>query len=403
MYARNSATGYGWVAQWLHWVIAALIITQFVLGQLAEAAEEAHQPVRQLALLANHKSVGMTVLLLAIIRIGWRWTSTVPALPSSTPRWQAQASRIAHWLLYLLIFALPVSGWLMSSASAYTVSWFNLFELPDLVSPSEPLKETLLSLHHLLATTLFAVAVVHVLAALKHQFFDRDDVLRRMLSGASAAAFIVVLAGVVWASTDVGGSGGQQAPPSPPSAGAAPESAGPSRPPQDSQVAAWAVDYSASYIRFRAEQAGASFEGQWPDWHATIRFQPDALATSSAHVEIDVATVSTGDRERDETLVAADWFAAGEFPTASFSCSDFVANGDGTFTANGNLTIKNLTKAVQLVFSVAQSAAGDRWLLDGSTRLDRLALGLGSGEWADPTWVGQFVDVQVHVEAAVQP
>ena len=185
MTAKNTSTTYGWVAQWLHWIIAALVVTQFVLGQLAEATDA---PVRQLALLANHKSVGITVLLLAVLRLCWRAGSTQPVLPVRMPPWQVYASKITHWLLYGLIFALPISGWLMSSASAYSVSWFNLVELPDLVSPNEALKDVLISVHHLLATTLFLVASVHLLAAIKHHFVDHDDVLKRMLSTANGSA-----------------------------------------------------------------------------------------------------------------------------------------------------------------------------------------------------------------------
>jgi len=406
MYARNSEAGYGWVAQWLHWVIAALIITQFVLAQLAEAAGDEHRSVRQLGLLANHKSVGITVLMLAIVRLCWRWGSTVPSLPRAMPRWQVQASRVSHGLLYLLILALPMSGWLMSSASAYSVSWFNLFQLPDLIGASEPLKAQLLETHHLLATALFAVASLHVLAALKHHFLDRNDVLRRMLSATSAGAFVVILAAAVWATSGVGA----EAPPPAPMPLAAAQTAGPlepgePKPPtaEQSEIAPWDIDYPASYIRFRAEQAGASFDGSWPDWHATVRFLPDRLPASSAEVEIHVAAVSTGDRDRDETILSADWFAAADFPTASFSCHDFAANADGTFTANAQLTIRDLTTPVSLNFTLATNAAGDRRILDGSTRLDRLAMQLGRGEWVSTTWVGQFVDVQVHVEARLQP
>jgi cytochrome b561 len=97
------------------------------------------------------------------------------------PRWQHAASRLTHAAFYLLLFAMPVSGWLMSSASNYPVSWFGLLQLPDFVRPDEGLKDLLEDVHETLAKALIALAVLHVVAALKHQFIDRDGLLMRML------------------------------------------------------------------------------------------------------------------------------------------------------------------------------------------------------------------------------
>ncbi|MGI9286799.1 MAG: cytochrome b/b6 domain-containing protein [Pseudomonadales bacterium] len=198
MVFKNSPSSYAWPAQLLHWSVAALIVTQFILGKLAERAEDNEAKMAQLVLLANHKSVGITILMLALLRVGWRLLSPPPALPSTMPDWQILASKVSHCLLYLLIFTLPVTGWLMSSASAYTVSWFNLFELPDLVSPSKELKQTLQDVHHLLAEALFVVAALHIAAALKHHYFDKDDILKRMISPASLGVFAFLLTATLW-------------------------------------------------------------------------------------------------------------------------------------------------------------------------------------------------------------
>jgi cytochrome b561 len=97
------------------------------------------------------------------------------------PGWQRLAAQINHWALYALLFAMPLTGWMMSSASNYPVSWFGLAQLPDLVAPDRSLKELLEEVHELLAIVLIALALLHVAAALKHQFFDRDGLLFRML------------------------------------------------------------------------------------------------------------------------------------------------------------------------------------------------------------------------------
>lgn len=162
----------------LHWLVAALIVGQFVL---AEWAEGLPLGIEKLQVLANHKSFGITILALAVLRLVWRLVARPPALPSSVPRWQQRASAATHWALYGLIFALPLSGWAFSSAANFPVSWFNLFELPNLVAPDEQLAEQIEDVHELLGKVLFVLALVHVAAALKHQFMDRDGVLLRML------------------------------------------------------------------------------------------------------------------------------------------------------------------------------------------------------------------------------
>lgn len=176
---RNSAERYGGITQLFHWIIVALIITQFVL---INQAEDLPRGIQQIAIIARHKSVGMTVLMLASLRIVWRWVAgAVPAMPDQAPSWQRYAARISHIALYALLFALPLSGWMMSSARNFPVSWFGLFTFPDLVGPNRPLFDALHETHEVLATSLFVIAILHALAALKHHFIDGDGVLRRML------------------------------------------------------------------------------------------------------------------------------------------------------------------------------------------------------------------------------
>jgi len=99
------------------------------------------------------------------------------------PRWQLAAARLNHWALYAILFAMPITGWLMSSASNIPVSWFGLVQLPDFVEPDRGLKETFEEVHESLAYVLYALAGLHVAAALKHQFVDKDGLIFRMLPG----------------------------------------------------------------------------------------------------------------------------------------------------------------------------------------------------------------------------
>jgi cytochrome b561 len=178
MHLKNSEDRYGVVAQLLHWAIVALIIVQFVL---AEKAEELPLGSAKIATLAQHKSFGMTILLLAVARLIWRLMNPVPKTPSAMPRWQRAAAHASHVGLYALLFATPLLGWTMSSARNFPVSWFGLFTFPDLVGPNRPLYDFLHETHEIAAKLIFGLAVLHAAAALKHHFIDKDNVLRRML------------------------------------------------------------------------------------------------------------------------------------------------------------------------------------------------------------------------------
>lgn len=178
MQLRNDQERYGAIAQLFHWVIVALIITQFVLASKADPLPLGPAKV---AVLAQHKSFGMTIFALAVLRLLWRFFNPVPAMPQGTPRWQRIGAHLSHGALYALIMITPLFGWMMSSARNFPVSWFGVFTFPDLVKPDRARYELFHEVHEILAFTLAGIAVLHVAAALKHHFFDRDNVLRRML------------------------------------------------------------------------------------------------------------------------------------------------------------------------------------------------------------------------------
>lgn len=132
-----------------------------------------------------HKWVGMTILALAALRTAWRLTHPAPRLLPMAA-WQRRTAHAFHGLLYLLMFALPVSGWAYSNATGYPIVYLGLLRLPNLLSRNKELATKLVTVHEALGWTLFAILVLHILAALKHHFVDRDDTLRRMLRWRSA-------------------------------------------------------------------------------------------------------------------------------------------------------------------------------------------------------------------------
>jgi cytochrome b561 len=255
------------VAKYLHWSIAALVVLQLVLAKLAENAVT---PLGESTLLANHKSVGITIFALAIARLFWRVRQGAPR-SLSMPPWQATASRISHWSMYVLILLLPVSGWLKSSASASSVSWFNLVSLPNLVAAEPGLRETLESVHSALAYLLFLIAFIHIAAALKHSLFDKNAAIARITSAGSLVLFALLIAAGIAALT---GAGTNSSASKPGMRGNAeitqPTSAEP-------EIIAWNIDYESSYIRYVAEQAGAEINGEWQDWRADLQFDASNL------------------------------------------------------------------------------------------------------------------------------
>jgi cytochrome b561 len=165
-------------AVWLHWLIAALIACGFTLGAYMV---DLHMSPRKLRLYSYHKWIGITILALALIRLGWRLTHRPPP-DVPMPRWQLRAAQTTHYLLYALLLLTPLFGWMYSSASGYPVVYLKLWQLPDLVHKNPDLAKVLVEIHGFLAWTILWIVLLHVAAALKHHFIDRDDTLRRMLA-----------------------------------------------------------------------------------------------------------------------------------------------------------------------------------------------------------------------------
>jgi len=161
----------------LHWLIAALIVSAFALGTVM--TDMRISPTK-LQYYSYHKWLGITVLGLVAIRLLTRLFTHAPTYPASMSAWQAKAADAAHVFLYVLMFAVPLSGYFYTSAAGYPVVYLGLVQLPTFIAPDPALKSSLKELHELLTNVILAVVVLHVLAALKHQFIDKDGLLRRM-------------------------------------------------------------------------------------------------------------------------------------------------------------------------------------------------------------------------------
>lgn len=177
MEIKNSKDRYGIIAISFHWIIALLII-----GLLAVGIYMVYLPIglEKIKLYGWHKEFGILVLMLVALRVAWRLSNIVPFLPSHIPSWQKLAARTVHFLLYVLMLAMPITGWLLSSAAGFPVSFFGLFILPDILSPNEDSRFLLTETHKWLGYGFIALIGLHAAAAFYHYFIFRDNIFRRM-------------------------------------------------------------------------------------------------------------------------------------------------------------------------------------------------------------------------------
>jgi cytochrome b561 len=178
MQLRNSLNRYGAVAQSLHWIVVVLVVLQFASALIAD---DMPFGVAKALIMVRHKSIGVTILVLATLRLLWRLANPVPALPATLKPYERGLAHITHTLLYVCLFAMPITGWIMTAAKNFPFRWFGLFSWPMPIAPDKALGETMQTTHSALAVTLAAVVTLHILAALKHHFVLKDNVLKRML------------------------------------------------------------------------------------------------------------------------------------------------------------------------------------------------------------------------------
>jgi cytochrome b561/polyisoprenoid-binding protein YceI len=331
----TDSTAYTRTAISLHWLIALLVFAGWGLGVYMHDLPASPDKARYYGW---HKSIGVTVFLLALLRVAWRATHAPPPLPASVPAWQASASRVSHALLYLLILVIPLTGWLMSSAKGFQTLYFGVLPIPDLLGKDEPLGKLLERVHILLAFTLAGLVGLHLAAALKHHFVDRDAVLRRMLPVLLAALLL----------------------------GALPASS---------------VDLARSEVTATFRQLNVPVSGRFDSFRGSVRFDPRRTEATSARIEVDTASFDLGDADYNQEVRGTAWFDSARHPRASFVSSRVTPAGPGRFSAAGTLTFKGRAQPLEVPFTVR---AGDgRRVFEGQFTLSRKAYGVGDPQWDD--------------------
>lgn len=178
---KNTRQRYGVVAITLHWLMMILLVGLVVLGLYMVSLPEVGFDTVKIVLILYHKNFGVLALFLGLLRLAWRLGNVLPRLVAHLPHWQKVAARFVHLCFYAVMFALPMTGWLMSSAADIPVSFFGLFTLPDLISPSDYRFRLFVEVHKWLGYLLIGLFLLHSGAALRHHFIIRDDTLKKML------------------------------------------------------------------------------------------------------------------------------------------------------------------------------------------------------------------------------
>jgi len=384
------AARYTAVAVVLHWAIAAAILLNLPLGWwMHEAIEDPDGSARAIAAFQLHKSVGLTVLALSLLRLAWRLAHRPPALPEAMRRWEQVAARALHWAFYALMVALPLSGWLYASTQwredgplSVPTLWFGLFEVPhlfglDTLRPAvrSELAHGLEEVHEALAWSMAGLLVLHVAAAVKHRYVERDFVLASMRPWRGLAVAGLTLAAV-----------------------AALHFAPPRLTAQAGDIrgvpGGWLVD-PASEIAFTGVHAGVPFRGRFTRWQADLRFTPLGATLFTIAATVETASASDGVPLHDGTLPQEDWFDVERYPYARFVATRVAPRPGGGHAVEGALTIKDRVIPVPPLDLVLAEHA---MTIHGRFTIDRADANLGMD--SDPT--GEYVSRRIEVEVSVR-
>lgn len=395
----NTATRYGTLARFFHWSIALLILAAIGLGLIGDNTPRNADTVARLqTIYSAHKTIGITVLLLAVLRIGWAVTQPRPVPLHPERRAETLAAEVVHWALYGAILIMPLSGWVMhASESGFAPIWWPFGQGLPFVPKSDAVAHAAGAVHGLSAWVIYLTVAAHIGGALKHQIIDKDATLARMSHGRDAGdaatphgraapvfavgLWIIVL-GVALFGAAIPPSDTSTEAPAPTPIATTPTAAPTGGP-------AWEVQDGD--LTFAVTQMGAPVVGNFTTWSAAITYD-EATGTGAVTVDIDTTTLTLG--SVTDNAKGAEFFNVAAYSTATFAAD--ITRTDGAHLASGTLTLAGVTVPVTLPFELA--IAGDVATMSGEVVLDRRDFAMGAG-YADESTVGFGVTVAVTLTA----
>ena len=387
MALANTARSYGSVARSLHWLTALLILTAFPLGLIANTWpwETSDQLAVKATLFSLHKTLGVAVFAVAVLRILWAVAQPRPAALHPDRGWETGAAAVVHSLLYLSLVAVPLSGWVHHAATTgFAPIWWPLGQGLPFVPVDDRLAAGAAAAHWLFTKLLAAALVLHVAGALKHHVIDRDATQRRMWRGTPAGAegrrghgwgppgVAVAVYGLATA----------------PALALVPAAA--ERPALAGGAGNWQV--SEGRLAIAVRQMGARVEGGFDTWVADIAFDEE---TRDGTVEVRIDTGSLRLGTVTAQALEPDFLDAADHPEAVFA-ADILGAPDGSYLAKGTLRLRGAEAPVRLPFTLRID--GDTARMEGTATIDRRDFAIGTGQ-TDPATLGFEVKVTVTLTA----
>lgn len=398
MPALNSQTHYGGVAKWLHWLTVILMLMLFPSGYVAHGLpfETAEQLADKAGLFQIHKTLGITVFFLAVLRILWALTQEKPRPLHPDRKLETFAAEIAHWVLYGSIILVPLTGWIHHAATEgfAPILWPFGQSLP-FVPKSEGVAVLFSTLHFFLMLLLGVTILAHVGGALKHLVIDRGKTLQRMLPGrpdiadpAENSPSRLPLLVAIMAFAVVGGYAVIEA---------QGRSAGRTTEAETTPIAAlesgnWKVTEGSLTITIT--QFGRAVTGEFAEWHANINFDETVDTGHAGNVEVEIVIASLTLGSVTDQALGTDYFDAPQFPTATFN-ADIISDPESQ-EAQGMLEIRGVEQPIRFPFDL--EIDGDTARMGGTLRLQRLDFGIGAN-MPDESTLGFAVDVLVELDA----
>ncbi|MGH1486483.1 MAG: YceI family protein [Cellvibrionaceae bacterium] len=404
MKLNNSSQSWGFVSQSFHWLIALLIFVALVLGYLAHEMDTSPAKIKLFIL---HKSIGITILALVILRFAWKMMSRQPSAATHISDTNEKLANLGQLALYGFMFAIPFTGWVVNTAANIPFKWMNLFAVPNLplIQPTWEYSASLA--HWYLSLLLVAALVGHIGMAVLHHIKHGSNVLLRMLPSIKPFTFFLIF--IVLFVAAVGTS--LQSITS--SATVAKTSA---ITPSDNQLKSndlaqllkknsahtdqqWLVMPEESKLAFVGAYDGVPFDGVFKRFKADMYFDVAAPEKGHFNVEIDTGSITTYSDDWDGSLPDEDWFFISTYPKATYQANVFSKIDNG-YRAHGVLSLKGISKPVALDFVWSEDNSGIAQFT-GAAIVNRTHFNIGAGEWAADDTIAFNVDINVNLKLKI--
>lgn len=396
---------YNFLARQFHWILASLLIVMFALGW---TMSDLPLSKTKLDFYAWHKWLGIIILALALLRLGWRLMSKAPASSNtpSIPGYMNKAAKLGHLVLYLLLMVVPLIGWLRSSTAGFQVVLFEKIPLPDLLGKNEALSRQLSELHEILAIVLLIVIIGHIAAVILHHLHFKDPVLQRMKPAIWHKALLVIalLGGAAFFTnyTIINPPVKTEQPEKHSTNEKTDSSTVSSQPTDTSTEHGWVIDKSDSKLEFTATQKSAPTTGEFKNYEIKkLIFDPQNPAAAEVEIAIETGSISLSNTLVEQTLKSSSWFDVDEFPNATFKARNFKHQTDNNYKLNGELTIKGITQKLPVSLSIKTidktSEKPASLKVEGTATIKRLNYQIGQGEWASTETINDEVILKINI------